>query len=149
MTDHIHEEAFNLMCGELLGRGMSRSVFACLLRNDLVVKTESASKKFQNVIEWETWQCVKDTPLAAHFAPCHSISPCGTVLVMHRTRPAGPGDFPELMPAFMTDFKRTNFGVIVGKNGRRSFVCHDYGMHLLIEKGMTKRLKKARWWDES
>ena len=117
MSNHIHEEGFNLLCGELLGRGMSRQVFACHLRDDLVVKTESGHGNFQNVIEWETWQRVRDTPFAVHFAPCHSISPCGAVLIQSRTRPAGLGEFPRLMPAFLCDFKRTNYGVIAGKNG--------------------------------
>ncbi|MDO8742028.1 MAG: hypothetical protein Q7J45_00625 [bacterium] len=147
MSEHIHKEAFNLLCGELIGHGMSRQVFACLLRDDLVVKTESDSRRFQNVVEWETWQRVKDTPMAIHFAPCHSISPCGSVLVMSRTRPAGLDEFPKLMPAFLCDFKRTNYGVIAGKKGATTFVCHDYGTSLLFENGMTKRQRRAHWWD--
>lgn len=149
MSNHIHEEAFNLLCGELIGRGMSRQVFACHLRDDLVVKSETGHGNFQNVTEWQVWQAVRDTPMAIHFAPCHSISPCGAVLIQSRTRPAGMDEFPRLMPAFLTDFKRTNYGVIVGKKGERKFVCHDYGLHLLLENGMTKRTRLAYWWDES
>ena len=149
MSEHIYKEAFYTMCGESIGRGMSREVFECKLRPDLVVKTESTSGRFQNVVEWETWQRVKDTPFAVHFAPCHSISPCGSVLVMTRTRPAGVDEFPKLMPAFLCDFKRTNYGVIVEKNGSRRLVCHDYGTNLLFENGMTKRTRRAHWWDAS
>jgi hypothetical protein len=45
------------------------------------------------------------------------------------------------MPAFFTDLKRENFGLLLGR-----LVCHDYGVNLLMENGMTKRMRKANWW---
>lgn len=61
---------------------------------------------------------------------------------MERTRQPRPQDYPAKVPAFLSDLKRTNYGM-AGK----FLVCHDYGTNLLFEHGMTTRLKKAEWWD--
>jgi hypothetical protein len=144
-------QSFDLLCDGLIGRGMSRNVFSSKLLPDCVVKVEEGSGQFQNVVEWETWQRVKDTPYSGWFAACKWISPNGTILIMERTRIPAPSEFPDKMPVFLCDFKRTNYGVsmLPTKSGKPSdqFVCHDYGTHLMFENGMTKRLKKAEWWD--
>lgn len=142
MSDNsaVHRDAFHLLCGDRLGYGMSRSVFACTLHRNCVVKVEEGAGQFQNVVEWETWRRVEGTPFAKWFAPCMWISPNGSVLIMARTTPAP--EYPERMPAFLSDFKRTNYGMHEGR-----LVCHDYGTHLMFEHGMTKRLIKADWWD--
>lgn len=155
MTDTdaaTYRQAFDLLCDQLLGRGMSRNVFSSKLLPDCVVKVEEGAGSFQNVIEWETWQRVKDTPASRWFAACKWISPNGTILVMERTRPAAPSEFPESMPTFLCDFKRTNYGMAssvtrAGGAGKDWFVCHDYGTHLMFENGMTKRMRKVEWWD--
>lgn len=142
------EQAFNLLCGEKIGAGMSRKVFDSPLLPDCVVKVESSGGDFQNVIEWETWQRVRDTPYASWFAPCRWISGNGEILIMERTRPPAPAEFPERMPVFLCDFKRTNYGMRRNaKTGRETLVCHDYGTHLMFENGMTKRQRKANWWN--
>lgn len=145
-------QAFDLLCDEMIGRGMSRNVFSSKILPDCVIKVEEGSGQFQNVIEWETWQRVKDTPASRWFAACKWISPNGTLLVMERTRPPGMGDYPEKMPVFLCDFKRANFGLSQlpdVKTGKptNTFVCHDYGTNLLFENGMSKRLRAANWWD--
>lgn len=152
MSDNpsIHRDAFNLLCDERIGYGMSRSVFSSRLLPNCVVKVEDSAGNFQNVVEWETWTRVKDTPASRWFAACHWISPNGSVLVMERTRPATPEEFPAQMPAFLSDFKRTNYGISMlldSKTGRpaNTFVCHDYGTHLMFEHGMTKRMRKVDW----
>ena len=145
-------QAFDLLCDERLGYGMSRQVFSCRLAPECVVKVEEAAGRFQNVIEWETWQRVKDTPASRWFAACRWISPNGTLLVMERTRPPAPAEYPDSLPAFLCDFKRTNYGMAKatdrhGKPDQEWFVCHDYGTHLMFENGMTKRMRKVEWWD--
>ncbi|WP_373379902.1 hypothetical protein [Cupriavidus nantongensis] len=142
MSDNtfIHRDAFNLLCGDRIGYGMSRSVFSSRLLPDCVVKVEEDAGRFQNVVEWETWQRVQGTDFEKWFAPCRWISPNGCVLVMARTTPAV--DFPEKMPVFLCDFKRTNYGLYDGR-----LVCHDYGTSLIFEHGMSKRMRKAEWWD--
>jgi len=144
-------QSFDLLCDQRIGYGMSRSVFSSKLLPDCVVKVEDGAGQFQNVIEWETWQRVKDTPASRWFAECKWISPNGTILIMERTRPAAPSEFPQRMPVFLCDFKRTNYGMVTsqrgGKPGLDWMVCHDYGTHLMFENGMSKRMRKAEWWD--
>jgi hypothetical protein len=134
----IHRETFWMLVDERLGGGMSRSVWSSKVLPDMVVKVEDAAEHFQNVVEWETWQRVKGTAYERWFAPCEAISPCGAVLLMARTKPAAR--YPDKMPAFLCDFKRTNYGVYKGR-----VVCHDYGTNMLFENGMTKRMWKANW----
>lgn len=136
----VHREMFNMMCDDLIGYGSSRKVFSSKVVPGTVIKVEEGAASFQNVIEWETWLRVKGTGVEQWFAPCRFISPCGSILIMERTTPAT--DFPPRMPVFLTDYKRTNYGIF---NGR--FVCHDYGTHGMFESGMSKRLRKAGWWD--
>ena len=140
----ILRDVLRMISGKQLGRGVARDVYACELVPDCVVKVEDNAGSFQNVMEWETWQRVKDSPVAKWFAPCRWISPSGTVLVMERTEPIPRAKFPTKVPAFLTDLKRTNYGLLKGR-----VVCHDYGTNLLIELGMTTRMRKADWWDLS
>lgn len=136
----ILRDAFHMLCGDEIGSGIGRRVFTCDLIPDCVVKIEENGGSFQNVVEWETWLRVKGTEHAKWFAPCRWIAPNGTVLVMERTQ--RPGRYPEKMPVFLTDFKRTNYGMLKGR-----LVCHDYGTHLMFEHGMSKRMRKADWWN--
>lgn len=138
----MHRQVFDLFCERLIYTGMSRAVWESTLMPDCVIKVEERGGMFQNVIEWETWQRVKDTSLRRWFAECVSISPNGSVLVMRRTRPAADRDYPEKMPIFLNDFKRRNYGM-VGKN----LVCHDYGISNLMDWGHSKRMVKANWTD--
>ncbi len=138
----IHKEAFWLLCGAQIGRGMSRVVYQSKLNPGHVIKTEEDAGRFQNVIEWETWQRVKGTPVERWFAPCVEISQCGAILIMEKTERPAERQFLDRMPAFLCDFKRTNYGLYKGR-----LVCHDYGPALLFEHGMTKRMRKAHWWD--
>lgn len=146
----IYEQAFNLLCDEKIGHGMSRTVFSSKLLPRSVIKTEDVAQKFQNVIEWETWQRVKDTAYSRWFAECQWISTDGSVLIMERTQPATPAEYPVQMPRFLTDFKRRNYGISPSNKdgtGKRWLVCHDYGTHLLFEHGMSRALRKAHWTD--
>lgn len=144
MSDNafIHKELFWTIAGERLGYGMSRTAYEAKILPNAVIKTEENSGKFQNIIEWETWNEVKGSPFEKWFAPCLHISACGSVLIMARTARPNPDQYPELMPAFLTDFKRTNYGMLDGR-----LVCHDYGTNMLMRTGMTKRMKKVEWWD--
>lgn len=140
MSDNAaaHRDAFNMLCDELIGRGMSRATFSSKVLPDCVVKVEDGAGDFQNIKEWELWQAVRHTKFAKWFAPCRWISPNGIVLVMERTTPAW--EFPAEMPVFLTDYKRENYGMLNGQ-----LVCHDYGMHTMLEFGMTKRMRKVEW----
>jgi hypothetical protein len=142
VSEFIHKEAFDLLATELIGRGASRNVFSCALRRDCVVKVEDGAKSFQNIVEWQTWMEVKETPQAKWFAPCVEISPCGSLLVMRRTEPVPKGQLPRRVPAFFTDLKHANFGLLDGR-----FVCHDYGVNNLTAHGLLAGMAKAFWWE--
>uniref|UniRef100_A0AAU7VG84 Uncharacterized protein n=1 Tax=Dinoroseobacter phage vB_DshS_R26L TaxID=3161158 RepID=A0AAU7VG84_9CAUD len=138
----VERDFFQFMCGEMLGRGQYRDVYVFEPDPRFVLKFETGASSFSNVREWDVWQDAQHMgkEVSDWLAPCVAISPCGTVLQQRRTRPAKT--FPDKLPAWMTDTKRGNFGML----GRR-FVAHDYGNHLICNAGMTKRLVKAKWWE--
>lgn len=139
----IASDFLRLFAGEHLGSGVGRTVFLCAIDPTLVVKVETASQSFQNIAEWGVWHDLKDTKAAEWFAPCVNISACGTVMLQKRTRKPHLQDFPERIPAFLSDTKRQNFGLLDGR-----LVAHDYGYNNLTIKGAALRLVKAKWWSE-
>lgn len=139
----IKTEFIDTFCGKLIGHGYSRQVYEYKLDSSLVIKIETCinvSKYFQNVIEYDTWINIKDTDLSKWFAPCVYISYNGNVLIQKKTNPVKK--YPDMIPIFLTDTKKQNYGMYKGK-----FVCHDYGTNNLIKYGFTKRMKKADWWE--
>lgn len=140
--NRTYEDAFNLLCGRKIGDGMTRTVFECNVRSDFVVKVEDDEPRshFQNLMEWFVWKRVCGTHYEKWFAPVVEISPDGRLLLMKKTRPMG--EPPTKMPTFFTDFKTSNYGLYEGR-----IVCHDYGTTLLMEVGMSKRMKSVRWSD--
>ena len=143
-TDAIELDIFRLLCGDLIGEGASREVFIYQPDYDYVVKIEAQSYSFRNIIEWQVWQDADELgiEISNWLAPCKTISPSGIALIQRRTKPAKT--YPKKIPSWMTDTKRSNFGML----GRR-FVAHDYGHNVICNGGMTKRLSKAKWWDET
>lgn len=132
-------EFINFMTGKRLGFGMSRITYELAHDDTKVVKIERQAGHFQNVVEWETWQALRDTKHAKWLAPCHYISACGIFLVMERTAPIRKGEEPKLLPSWLRDHKLENYGMI-GKQ----IVCHDYGTNLLLNNGaFSARMKKT------
>lgn len=132
----------SMLCGDLIAAGSQRSVYACRIRPDLVIKIETNARSFQNIEEYNTWNWIKDTDYAKWFAPVEFVSSCGILIMQKRTEPGPMLGYPSKMPAFFTDMKYQNFGWL-GKQ----MVCHDYGINLLRNDGLTKRMRKVRWWD--
>lgn len=133
------EDIADYLLDDELGVGLQRRVFKKYQSNDSVIKLEA--NPCQNITEYEVWDKVKDTEFAKWFAPVLGISEYGHLLEMVRTRPVRIEEMPQKIPAFFTDMKIENWGMLDGR-----IVCHDYGIHLLIEKGLTKRMIKAKWW---
>ncbi len=135
------EDAFNLLCGDKIGEGVHRTVFACRLHDDLVVKVEAepAFRYFANVLEMKFWSDA-DKWMRGWLAPCRYLSPDGRILLQDRCDPV-PSDFdfvmPERVPAFLTDLKRGNFGMLKG-----NLVCVDYAM---VIPAYGRCMKKADW----
>lgn len=140
MPEIIKNDFIKMFCGKLIGSGIHRQVYEHEYDDDLVIKIECADTKiFANVREWTTWCELQDNPMSKYLAPCVNISENGLILIQKKTKPMKK--YPEMIPAFFTDTKIQNYGTYKGK-----FCCHDYAGNLLLEKGTTKRLKKANWW---
>lgn len=140
LTAFVHRELACLTCGEYLGGGIARKVFAHAFDPTLVIKFEQDGGSFQNVMEWQAWNRVKHTKIAKWFAPCVGISATGAVLIQRRTTIAGMSEYPDKLPSFLTDIKTSNYGMLDGR-----FVAHDYGFTLLMENGMAERMRKVKW----
>jgi hypothetical protein len=141
----IFEDAFNMLCGEKLGSGIHRDVFACKLRPELVVKVERFEdyRTFSNVREWlfwDDWQHVQ--AVAKWLAPIEYISPDARVILQRRADPIRQSDIKDVkkLPGFLTDIKPRNFGILDGK-----LVCVDYGY--VISSKPNTRLKSIDWGD--
>jgi hypothetical protein len=136
---------FELFVGEKLGEGCYRTVYRHKLDRNLVIKFETGAHCFANIREWEVWNRVECTDHARWFAPCKWISASGVVLIQDRTKKITGDDLPHQVPTYFSDIKPANWGRL--KNGE--VVCHDYGQHLLIERGLTKRLKRVTKYERS
>lgn len=134
----------NFFLGDKIGTGMNRDVYKFPFDETYIVKYEYAANKcFQNVIEWEFWETVKNTSMAKWFAPCLAISQNGLYLIQKKVEMIPRDQFPKKVPRFFTDLKYENFGKI-GK----AFVAFDYGtMHIgcIDESLSSKKTKKAEW----
>lgn len=134
------EDAFNLLCGKLLGEGIHRTVYECRIRPDLVVKVESAEQRhFANVVEskfYDDHEYVQQ--IVCWLAPVEYLSPDGRILLQRRCRPIADDDrLPDKLPAFLSDIKRNNFGWLDGR-----LVCVDYAMTI---PNPSVRMRKADW----
>jgi hypothetical protein len=141
--DVIARDFFVAMCGEKLGEGIGRAAYVSRIDPNIVIKIESGSGSFQNVFEWETWHEARGTEFEKWFAPCVSISSSGIILLQRRTQPV-TGRLPQKMPAFLGDFKRSNYGKYKGK-----IVAHDYGRSPIMRKGLTRRMTPVTWFDDT
>lgn len=139
-TNTIARDFFSSFVGKYLGKGAGREVYQCNINPDIVVKIETTSGSFQNILEWETWDACKETKFKKWFAPCYSISPCGTVLIQKYARDIEDSECPEQVPAFFSDIKKENWGIY-----NNLPVCRDYGRTLLVDKGLSNKLRKAEW----
>ncbi len=138
----VSREFFYTIVGEVLGAGEFRRVYEHAHRDDLVLKFETNAQSFQNIAEWDFWNDNKANKRVARWlAPCEFISPCGIILAMKKTTVPQLVDYPNMVPEFLTDLKRTNFGMYEGR-----LVTHDYGLYNVNTP--TKR-KKAKWWDDN
>ena len=137
----VYEDAFNMLCGDLLGEGIHRKVFACKIRPDLVVKVESDTtcRYFANVLEMKFWNDHEHYKKVAEWlAPCEFLSPDGRILLQRRCEAVGKTFLPDKIPSFLTDVKRANFGYYEGR-----VVCVDYAMTI---PNPSTRMKKVKDW---
>lgn len=126
--DGVCRDMLDMLLGERIGEGAARTVYELATDpKNYVVKIENAARSFQNVKEWEMWNEAKwHEPTKRWLAPCWGISASGAALIQRRTQPIPQNKLPRLLPAFLTDVKEDNLGLL---NGR--VVCHDYGLTIV------------------
>lgn len=139
-TGALAQDFYDMFCGDLLGEGISRQVYAHRLDPSAVIKIEVAHGAFQNVMEWELWSVVAHTKSARWFAPCVSISPCGLVLIQKKAIDVRKEDLPRKVPTALTDLKTANWGRLGS-----AVVCRDYGCNKALSLGVLGGLRKAGW----
>ena len=129
-----------------IGQGLYRKVFSLQNNPDWVVKLElDGPTPHNNMMEFAVWTaCEFYDPGKQWLAPCWEIYNEGRILVQRKVE-TPPDDFewPERVPNWLTDLKKQNFGLLDGR-----LVSCDYGCDLPLAKGISKRMKKAEWWDE-
>lgn len=139
MTNPAFHDAFNLLCGEKIGSGVYRDVFACRIRPDCVVKVEIQEtwRSFCNVLESRFWSDHEhNAAVSKWLAPVVFTSPDGLVTLQRRAEPL-TGPLPPEMPEFLTDLKRANFGILDGR-----IVCVDYAFQNVRT---STRMRKVQW----
>ncbi|HEX2099082.1 MAG TPA: hypothetical protein VHF69_00380 [Candidatus Synoicihabitans sp.] len=134
--------------GAQVGEGVYRTVFECALAQELVLKIakHEITWNFANVQEFTVWQAVQFTEMAKWFAPCVDVSHGGLVLIQRKTEKVRAEELRRLLPKvprFFTDLKAANWGRLDGR-----IVCHDYGNHLMLERGMGNVMRAADWADD-
>lgn len=135
----LSRDLFDLVRGEKLGEGTGRVVYVFAPDPTLVIKFETGGRSFQNILEWDTWNCYAlCNAVAKWLAPCVRISENGSILLQKRTRPIRKEELPAKVPTWAMDLKQGNWGLYEGRP-----VMHDYG---LIRSQLPNRLVKADWW---
>lgn len=137
-------EIQGMMFGERIGWGTGRTVYVFRPDPSLVIKMETGSHSFQNIIEWETWDTVKYNPkLNKWYAACKTLSPSGNFLLMERGEPVRRDEMPNKVPACMCDLKPENFVRLADKR----IVACDYGLRFAFAGKINDRLVNAKWED--
>lgn len=145
---HNADRTFNIwddlepILGERLGKGTTREVFALKHYPAWVVKLEMDDAPMINIMEYETYAAVWDG-VQDWLCPIWGLSHHGLALYQRKTIPVTKEELPERIPSWLTDTKIENWGRLMPEN---RIVCHDFGMNLALQRGMTRRLKKAEWW---
>lgn len=135
----ISTDFANYFLGNYIGCGISRYVFEHPDNKNWVYKID-ASEYNANVLEFDVWSRVQHVKnVSKWFAPCGKMSRCGRIMLQRRCKPLT--DYPKIIPHFLTDIKPDNFGLLDGR-----VVCFDYAGNLLMENGMSLKMKKANWY---
>lgn len=132
----------DLLCGDLIAEGCSRTVYECDYDKSCVVKIHRDTEFLpsDNILEWELWDMIKymDNEASKWFAPCVRISDNGRILIQKKTKPLTDKQWSQLskVPSFLSDIKRENFGMYKGH------VCmHDYAF-TLYRLGISNKMKR-------
>lgn len=153
-SPHVGMDLIMCSLGDKLSGGNFRDVYVHTLNQELVLKIEYGHErkdnheslmdnKFCNIQEYLLWNEIEGLKgklawVKEWFAPIEWISPGGHVLCMQRTHPMPEKGRPEMIPDFLWDVKKENFGWIGDK-----FVCHDYA-HIYAFITYRKKMQKVK-----
>lgn len=139
----IGTEFFNLVCGNLLGSGVSRYVFEYKPDKKYVVKVDCSNYN-ANSNEYHIWEQLEYVEkMNKWFAPIKLLTTSGRVMLQRRCKTGlAYDDYPKKVPEFFTDLKYQNWGML-----DRRWVCFDYASTLLLELNYNFKLKNAKWWN--
>jgi hypothetical protein len=142
-------ELFDFCRGKHLGSGATRDVYEFAPEPDKwVLKVEKDADDndgkdwMQNVQEWLFWE---NCPKAKRrwLAPCRLLSRSGKYLLQRRATPITKRQRPTHLPAFISDIKDGNLGVVDGK-----VVMVDYGLLVAGAVYTAKmNLRKVHYYD--
>ena len=131
-SNTVSLDLLRLICGDVINFGSCRTVYECDIRPDLVLKFETTSYRFQNIMEWHVWsEAMHNKKAAPWLAPCEFMSPCGTVMAQKRTQPLARDAYPKKLPRFLTDTKRVQTLSRRSGNARMCDVTDDGDRQLL------------------
>ncbi|MFA9261767.1 MAG: hypothetical protein ACEQSB_00205 [Undibacterium sp.] len=144
MFASIQEEFNYFMIGRFVGEGQHRYVYE-MPSDDKnfvykIVKNNKAAEGFHNVTEYNVWHELQSTEMGKWLAPCHFISHHGSILVQSRTQVISEHLIPKLVPKFLTDCHKNNWGLYKGRP-----VLHDYGfLCSFIQGAKTSKLRMVK-----
>lgn len=130
MTTNTNDELINLVCKKLIATGSTRRVFQCF-DESLVVKVEIHDHVFANISELLLYNGLNGTPHIKWLAPIVDISENGKFMFMKKTEPLPDDKAVWMLPEFLADLKRENFGLYEGK-----IVAHDYANHFCFTSAL-------------
>lgn len=137
-----NKECFNFLTGKELGSGVYRTVYELRFSPDKVFKVaNNIDGEVENARESILWTDIEDCypKLKKWFAPCYGYSETGKYLIQDKVEFPDKKKYPKELPAFFSDTKYKNFGLLKGK-----FVCIDYGCFNIRH---SEKLKKVSWWE--
>lgn len=134
-------EFFNYFCGEFIGGGHARNVFEYIPDKRWVIKIETGNT-ISNALEYNLWNHVEDVASVSKWlAPVKNLSHNNRIMLQRRCKPIYEvSKLPKRVPAFFTDLHMRNWGLLDGK-----VVCFDYANHLMLENGMTLKMRTPKW----
>lgn len=148
LTENLEEmmyykEGLDMLLGSKIAQGGSRTVYQCRLDPTLVVKLAPFSP-YDNRVESFIWNEAMFLPeVKKWLSPIVAISDSGRIIIQKKTSPLEHSKYPKKLPAFLTDTKYANYGMLDG-----NFVCHDYNLTLVSSVGLSLKMVKVKWWGE-
>lgn len=141
MTEERELEEY--LKGRWLGSGVYRDVYELSTDKQWVIKIAKEGGREINLIENRIWWEVFGTPIQKFFSPVLSVSTAGKYLIQRRVKHPQKKDYPKELPAFFTDTKYSNFGII---EETQAFVCCDFGSFNMW-RGIKLKMKRVDWWE--